>query len=66
MPRHLYALIKRVELTFPQKDGRKLSLDMEASAHAIGAVLSQVKQGVKPVLAFGMAKPAALLPLPNY
>ena len=46
------ALVKSTALTFPTKDNNEYILDTDASAYAIGGVLSQVQEGVERPLAF--------------
>ena len=47
------ALVERVCLALPEVDGGDYVLDTDASAFAIGAVLSQIQDGIERVLAFG-------------
>ena len=47
------ALIDKVCLSLPKVDGGDYVLDTDASPFAIGAVLSQLQNGVERVLAFG-------------
>ena len=46
-------LISAPILAFPQADGSEFILDTDASAYAIGAVLSQVQEGRERVIAYG-------------
>jgi len=46
-------LISATILAFPQADGSEFILDTDASAYAIGAVLSQVQDGRERVIAYG-------------
>ena len=40
-------------LAYPQAEGSEFILDTDASAYAIGAVLSQVQDGMERVIAYG-------------
>ena len=46
-------LITYPVLAYPDFDGGQLILDFDASDHGIGAVLSQVQNGVERVIAYG-------------
>jgi len=46
-------LITAPVLAYPQAEGSEFILDTDASAYAIGAVLSQVQDGKGRVIAYG-------------